>query len=69
MLKDLNELEKIGLAFISGLVVGQSIEVAEQERNDNENVKELKVTVRGKAKELKLLQEHYIKMMKKLGVE
>lgn len=29
MLEELNELEKIGLAFISGLVAGQSLQEAE----------------------------------------
>ena len=48
MLENLNELEKIGLAFISGLVAGQSLQEAEQEteieENDN-NEKGMKVAV------------------------
>lgn len=37
MLENLNELEKIGLAFISGLVAGQSLQEAEQETEIEEN--------------------------------
>ena len=44
MLENLNELEKIGLAFISGLVAGQSLQETEQEVNNN-NEKEMKVAV------------------------
>lgn len=69
MLENLNELEKIGLAFISGLVAGQSLQEAEQEteieENDN-NEKEMKVAV-GKIEGEKA--EKFIKMMKELGVE
>ena len=69
MLENLNELEKIGLAFISGLVAGQSLQEAEQEteieENDN-NEKGMKVAV-GKIEEEKA--EKFIKMMKELGVE
>lgn len=69
MLENLNELEKIGLAFISGLVAGQSLQEAEQEteieENDN-NEKGMKVTV-GKIEGEKA--EKFIKMMKELGVE
>lgn len=70
MLEDLNELEKIGLAFISGLVAGQSLKEAEQEveqeENSNDNEKEMKVAV-GKIEGEKA--EKFIKMMKELGVE
>lgn len=65
MLENLNELEKIGLAFISGLVAGQSLQEAEQEANNN-NEKEMKVAV-GKIEGEKA--EKFIKMMKELGVE
>lgn len=66
MLENLNELEKIGLAFISGLVAGQSLQEAEQEveqEANNNNEKEMKVAVG------KIEGEKFIKMMKELGVE
>ncbi len=72
MLEELNELEKIGLAFISGLVAGQSLQEAEQEveqeenQENNNNEKEMKVAV-GKIEGEKA--EKFIKMMKELGVE
>lgn len=73
MLDNLNELEKIGLAFISGLVAGQSLQEAEQEAEqeveqeaNNNNEKEMKVAV-GKIEGEKA--EKFIKMMKELGVE
>lgn len=69
MLENLNELEKIGLAFISGLVSGQSLQEAEQEveqEENNNNKKEMKVAV-GKIEGEKA--EKFIKMMKELGVE
>lgn len=69
MLENLNELEKIGLAFISGLVAGQSLQEAEQEVEqevNNNNEKEMKVAV-GKIEGEKA--EKFIKMMKELGVE
>lgn len=65
MLENLNELEKIGLAFISGLVAGQSLQETEIEENDN-NEKGMKVAV-GKIEGEKA--EKFIKMMKELGVE
>lgn len=69
MLENLNELEKIGLAFISGLVAGQSLQEAEQEveqKANNNNEKEMTVAV-GKIEGEKA--EKFIKMMKELGVE
>ena len=67
MLENLNELEKIGLAFISGLVAGRSLEEAEQEVNTEEDKKETpeKVVV-GKIEGEKA--EKFIKMIKELGV-
>ena len=67
MLEDLNELEKIGLAFISGLVAGRSLEEAEQEVNTEEDKKETpeKVVV-GKIEGEKA--EKFLKMIKELGV-
>lgn len=69
MLENLNELEKIGLAFVTGLVAGQSLQEAEKEveqEENNKNEKEMKVAVEKiegeKAKK-------FIKMMKELGVE
>lgn len=69
MLENLNELEKIGLAFISGLVAGQSLQEAKQEveqEANNNNEKEMTVAV-GKIEGEKA--EKFIKMMKELGVE
>lgn len=64
MLEDLNELEKIGLAFISGLIAGQSLEAADQEVEKEENKTRI---VAGKIQGEKA--EKFIKMMKELGVE
>nr|DAT72594.1 MAG TPA: hypothetical protein [Caudoviricetes sp.] len=69
MLENLNELEKIGLAFISGLVAGQSLQEAKQEveqEANNNNEKEMTVAV-GKIEGEKA--EKFIKMMKELGGE
>lgn len=72
MLENLNELEKIGLAFMSGLVAGQSLkeaneEVEQEESKENDKIeKEMKVAV-GKIEGEKA--EKFIKMMKELGVE
>lgn len=68
MLEELNELEKIGLAFISGLVAGHSLEIADQEVETEEKEKNntTKVAV-GKIEGEKA--EKFIKMMKELGVE
>lgn len=68
MLEELNELEKIGLAFISGLVAGQSLEIADKEVETEEKEKNntTKVAV-GKIEGEKA--EKFIKMMKELGVE
>lgn len=66
MLEDLNELEKIGLAFISGLVAGQSLKEADQEVESEEKSNTTKVAV-GKIEGEKA--EKFIKMMKELGVE
>ena len=54
MLEDLNELEKVGLAFLAGLAAGDCIEKADQEAV-------------GKIEGEKA--EKFIKMMKELGVE
>lgn len=68
MLEELNELEKIGLAFISGLVAGHSLEISDQEVETEEKEKNntTKVAV-GKIEGEKA--EKFIKMMKELGVE
>lgn len=68
MLEELNELEKIGLAFISGLVAGQSLEIADKEveTEEKEENNTTKVAV-GKIEGEKA--EKFIKMMKELGVE
>lgn len=68
MLEELNELEKIGLAFISGLVAGQSLEIADKEveTEEKEENNTTKVAV-GKIEGEKA--KKFIKMMKELGVE
>ncbi len=69
MLENLNELEKIGLAFVTGLVAGQSLQEAEKEveqEENNKNEKEMKVAVEKIEGEK---AEKFIKMMKELGVE
>lgn len=68
MLEELNELEKIGLAFISGLVAGQSLEIADKEveTEEKEENNTTKVAV-GKIEGEKA--EKFIKMMKELGGE
>lgn len=69
MLENLNELEKIGLAFISGLVAGQSLQEAEKEveqEENNKNEKEMKVAVEKIEGEK---AEKFIKMMKELWGE
>lgn len=67
MLENLNELEKIGLAFVTGLAAGQSLQEAEKEveqEENNKNEKEMKVTVEKIEGEK---AEKFIKMMKELG--
>ncbi len=69
MLENLNELEKIGLAFVTGLVAGQSLQEAEKEveqEENNKNEKEMKVAVEKIEGEK---AEKFIKMMKELGGE
>lgn len=74
MLENLNELEKIGLAFISGLVAGQALKEADQEvekeenkeNEKNNNTEDMKVSI-GKIEGEKA--EKFIKMMKELGIE
>nr|DAY48293.1 MAG TPA: hypothetical protein [Caudoviricetes sp.] len=68
MLEELNELEKIGLAFISGLVAGRSLEIADQEV-ENEEKKENNTTKVAVGKIEGEKAEKFIKMMKDLGVE
>lgn len=68
MLEELNELEKIGLAFISGLVAGRSLEIADQEV-ENEEKKENNTTKVAVEKIEGEKAEKFIKMMKDLGVE
>lgn len=72
MLEDLNELEKIGLAFITGVTVGQSLQEAKQEVEDEEAMETdekdtLQKIVVGKIEGEKA--EKLMKMMKELGVE
>jgi len=49
---ELNDLEKIGLAFISGVIAGTSLEKEEVEDNEDENIKTGVIKLEGeKAKE------------------
>ena len=68
MLEDLNELEKVGLAFLAGLVAGGCIDEANEEVETEEKEKSntTKVAV-GKIEGEKA--EKFIKMMKELGVD
>ena len=68
MLEELNELEKIGLAFISGLIAGRSLEIADQEV-ENEEKKENNTTKVAVGKIEGEKAEKFIKMKKDLGVE
>lgn len=68
MIGELNELEKIGLAFISGMVAGQSLQQAneEVEAESTEGKKEMNVVtgvLEGEA------AEKFKSFMKKMGVE
>lgn len=65
-MEELNELEKIGLAFISGFVAGNALKQADQEVEAEEKCNTTKVAV-GKIEGEKA--EKFIKMMKELGVE
>lgn len=76
MLENLNDLEKIGLAFLSGIVAGQSLVQAENEE-DTENEEEIEAE-EGEIKNTKHVvvgtiegekAEKFMKMMKDLGVE
>ena len=70
MLENLNELEKIGLAFISGLVAGAALENADTEvDNDTEKSKQegQKNVIVGKLEGEQA--ENFMKFLKKLGVE
>lgn len=63
MLGNLNELEKLGLAFLSGLVAGQSLEQSDKEveMEENEDSNVLVGKIEGEeAKE-------FIKFIEKLG--
>jgi len=68
MLENLNELEKVGLAFLAGLAAGGSLKEADLEVENEEKEKNntTKVAV-GKIEGEKA--EKFIKMMKELGVE
>ena len=65
---ELNELEKIGLAFISGLVAGSALKEADQEvdaEEENKGTKDKVMVGKIEGKDA----EEFIKMIKKLGVE
>ena len=67
-MEELNELEKIGLAFISGFVAGNALKQADQEVDAEEESKDTKEKVMIGKIEGKDAEE-FIKMIKKLGVE
>ncbi len=67
-MEELNELEKVGLAFISGLVAGSALKEADQEVDAEDNNKETKDKVMIGKIEGKDAEE-FIKMIKKMGVE
>ena len=67
-MEELNELEKIGLAFISGFVAGNALKQADQEVDAEDNNKETKDKVMIGKIEGKDAEE-FIKMIKKTGVE
>lgn len=70
MLEELNELEKIGLAFISGLVAGHSLEISDKEVENEEKTKENNNTSKVAVEKIEGEKaEKFIKMMKELGVE
>lgn len=65
---ELNELEKIGLAFISGLVAGSALKEADQEvdaEEENKGTKDKVMVGKIEGKDA----EEFMKMIKKLGVE
>ena len=67
-MEELNELEKIGLAFISGFVAGNALKQADQEVDAEDNNKETKDKVMiGKIEGKNA--EKFINLMKELGVE
>lgn len=73
MLDELNELEKVGLAFISGMVAGQALNVADKEieeettKGAKENEKEqVKIEV-GKFEGEKA--KTFMEFLKDLGVK
>lgn len=68
MIEELNELEKIGLAFISGMVAGQSLQQAneEVEAESKEGKKEMKVATGVLVGDA---AEEFKSFIKKMGVE
>lgn len=66
-MEELNELEKIGLAFISGLVAGNALKEADQEVKED-NIKDIKDKVMVGKIEGEYAEE-FMKMIKKLGGE
>ena len=65
MPEDLNDLEKIGLAFLSGLIAGSSLEKASDEDEEKqEEVKNKKVVV-GKIEGTSA--EEFINMIENMG--
>jgi len=65
MLSEMNELEKIGLAFLSGLVAGQSLEIADEEVEKEESKEENTNVIVGKIEGEKV--KEFIDFIEKLG--
>ena len=65
MLSEMNELEKIGLAFLSGLVAGQSLEIADEEVEKEESKEENTNVIVGKIEGEKA--KEFIEFIEKLG--
>ena len=63
MAENLNELEKVGLAFLSGLIAGSSLEEAKEEVDEEE--KEHKKVVVGKIEGTSA--EEFINMIENMG--
>lgn len=70
MLEQINELEKIGLAFISGLVAGNSLQIEEQEVKNEEKIKEHNDTVNVIVKKMDAEKaDRFAKLIKELEDE
>lgn len=64
-MEELNELEKIGLAFISGFVAGNALKQEVDAEDNNKETKDKVMIGKIEGKDA----EEFIKMIKKMGVE